>query len=399
MHARLISRDEMHKINLISCVAFEGPWEPPKPEPETDKKHDAEPSAFRWWLAEEGDAFCGCVGVLSAPVRFDGHTVPMGGIAGVATLPQYRRRGAIRACMNAALAEMHERGDVFSVLYPFSRAYYRQFGYEDGPSVTVWTVPFSSLRLPDAGGSIEMVMPGDDFTAVNQVYAACAKDWNLSFDECRYLRGFVKRNWLKERRYLYIWRDENGVPAGLMFFSKVNRVMDCLMEFGKDNCMLYRDARALTALLAFAKTFAADYDSIRFPAPQGMRVQSLFTEGNDVTGEVSLNGMARLVNVPRALELCRASGEGSIVISVSDAILPENDGCFRVTLSTSGENRVEKTGDAPDVSMPVGELTQLLLGVCSFADMPMMPRVTVHNPSAPFAAIFPSKACNIIDLF
>ena len=84
---------------------------------------------------------------------------------------------------------------------------------------------------------------------------------------------------MKDRHYLYIWRDENGVPGGLMMFVKRNGKMDCVHEFGKQDQLLFRDARALTALLNFAKTFAADYESIRFQVPQGVRVQVLTGPG------------------------------------------------------------------------------------------------------------------------
>lgn len=395
MRARLSRPDEMYKIDLINCVAFEGPWEPPKPE----EKENAQPGDMHWWISEDGDDFCGCIGVLPTKVRFDGHIVGMSGIGGVATLPQHRRKGAIRVCMNASLADMYQKGDVFSVLYPFSRAYYRQFGYEDGASVSLWNIPFSAIRLPDAGGSIRMILPGDDLTCVHQVYETCAKNWNLSFEQSRYLTSFAKRSWMKNKQYLYVWFDENGVPGGMMMFSKVNRVMDCRMEFSKDNIMLFRDARALTALLNFAKTFAADYDSITFMAPEGVRIQSLISEGNAAKCEVCYNCMARLVNVKRALEICKAAGEGEIVIGVNDGILPENHGAWQVKLNPDGENSVEKTDKAPDIELTVGELTQLLLGVCSADDLPMMPAVKVNNADAPFEKIFMKKTCLIIDLF
>lgn len=398
MQARLIRPDEMHKIDLINCVAFESPWDPPKEKTEESdmSKHKSPP--LKWWIAEEGDAYCGCLAIHAQPVRFDGHIVGMGGIGGVATLPQYRRRGAIRACMNACLADMRANGDVFSVLYPFSRAYYRQFGFEDGASVSRWTIPFSALRLPDAGGAIEMLLPGDDLSVLAEIYAACAANWNLSFEKATFLRSLPEINWMKDKRYLYVWRDENGMPGGMMLFSKKDRVMDCLTEFGKPNLLLFRDVRALTALLNFAKIFAADYDSIRFDVPQGVRIQSLISEGNDVECEVFSEGMARLVNVPKALEICRTIGEGSIVISVEDKILPENNGPWKITFSPE-ENKVEKTDVVPDVEMPVGDLTQLILGICCADDIPMMPRVKVNNPAAPLAQIFLRKPCHIIDLF
>lgn len=391
MYARPIRPDEMYKIDLINSVAFESPWETPKP----DGK-EGEPGPMRWWISGEGDDFYGCIGVLPAQVRFDGHIVGMSGVGGVATLPQYRRRGAIRACMNAALSDMRARGDVFSVLYPFSRAYYRQFGYGDGASVLAWTIPFTALSLPDAGGSVELLLPGSDLAPVREVYDACAKNWNLSFMEPHFL---PKGEWMKNKRYLYLWRDENGTPAGAMAFTKADGVMDCRMEFGKENFLLFRDVRALTALLRFAKGFAADYRAIRFAVPQNVRVQSLIAEGNHAACEAYYNCMARLVNVPRALELCRTSAGGSLTIAVTDEILPENGGTWRVDFNPDGPNAVTGTEAAPDIELSVSDLTQLLIGACTAADLPMMPGCTVRNPSAPFDKIFIPKASHILDLF
>ena len=127
-------------------------------------------------------------------------------------------------------------------------------------------------------------------------------------------------------------------------------------------------------------------------------MQSLIGEGNDAEGSILYQGMARLVNVPKALEMCRTIGEGGIVIGVEDKILPENAGAWKVTFAPGG-NKVEKTDAAPDIEMPVGELTQLLLGICCTDDLPMIPRAKVNNPDAPFAQIFMRKACHIIDLF
>ena len=242
----------------------------------------------------------------------------------------------------------------------------------------------------------ELLLPGSDLAPVREVYDACAKNWNLSFMEPHFL---PKGEWMKNKRYLYLWRDENGTPAGAMAFTKADGVMDCRMEFGKENFLLFRDVRALTALLRFAKGFAADYRAIRFAVPQNVRVQSLIAEGNHAACEAYYNCMARLVNVPRALELCRTSAGGSLTIAVTDEILPENGRTWRVDFNPDGPNAVTGTEAAPDIELSVSDLTQLLIGACTAADLPMMPGCTVRNPSAPFDKIFIPKASHILDLF
>ncbi len=399
MQARIVSQDEMPIIDMINCVAFEGPWEASKPE---DKKPDAkekEPFPMHWWLSEENGEPCGCVGILPAQVRFDGHIVGMSGIGGVATLPQHRRKGAIRACMQGALNDMYQRGDTFAALYPFSRAYYRQFGFEDGPASSTWTVEMSGINLPDVGGRFQLLLPGDDFAPLYQLYQDCTQNWNLAFEQPRFLMWLKKQSWMKDKRYLYLWRDENDAPAGAIMMAKRDGAMDCTMSFALNNFLLFKDARAMTALLRFAKTFAADYDSIKFNVPQGLQIGSMIAEANDAKCESSLEGMIRIVNVKKALELCKTTGEGGIVLKIADGMIEENNKTWKITLNPNGQNRAEETQDAPDAEMPIGELSQLILGAREAGDIPMMPRIRIANPTAPFEKIFPRKTCHTLELF
>lgn len=165
MFVRVMRPEDKDMMELIQSVAFESPWEPPKPKDEPE----SEPDPMVWWMCGEGKTAHSCLGVLPIRARFDGRIVELGGIGGVASLPQYRRKGGIRALMNAVLRDMYDRGFVFSGLYPFSRAYYKKFGYTDGGTAMTWTIPFSAFDLPDMGGSYEMLMPGGDLAPLKAV--------------------------------------------------------------------------------------------------------------------------------------------------------------------------------------------------------------------------------------
>ena len=394
MFVRVMRPEDKDMMELIQSVAFESPWEPPKPESEPE----SEPDPMVWWMCGEGETAHSCLGVLPIRARFDGRIVELGGIGGVASLPQYRRKGGIRALMNAVLRDMYERGFVFSGLYPFSRAYYKKFGYTDGGTAMTWTIPFSAFDLPDMGGSCEMLMPGGDLTALKEVYAAASAGWNLSNVEASVFNYQCRKNWMKERRYIYVWRDENNVPAGAMMMSKKDGVMDCTTSFALSNFFLFRDVRALTALMNFGKRFAADYSAIKFTVPYGVRVDSLISEGNEVKCEAGYNGMIRVVNAKTALEMRACRGEGSVKIAVADEILPENTGVWRVDFGP-GENRVQRVDETPDVEMSIGALSQLLTGVRCAEDIPMMPEVRVLNPKADFGGVFCGGKCFFLDLY
>jgi predicted acetyltransferase len=62
-----------------------------------------------------------------------GHTYQMAGVAGVASLPQVRRRGHVRAVLTDLLGRMRDSGHVVSALYPFRPSFYERFGYVGVP--------------------------------------------------------------------------------------------------------------------------------------------------------------------------------------------------------------------------------------------------------------------------
>lgn len=305
----------------------------------------------------------------------------------------------MRECLRAGLNDMYRNGYAFSALYPFSRAFYRKFGYEDGGSACSWTAPFSAIQAPDVGGTIRMLMPGDDLSPVLEVYRASAKAWNLSAVETRFFNSMKTQNWMKDRRYLYVWYDNAGVPAGVILFAKRDRVMDCTPSFELGNCLLFRDAEALSALLCFAGRFAADYDAIRFVTPQGVNVDAFIREGNAVRRELVYNGMVRAVSVERALKLCRCRGEGSVRVAVTDGMIAENNGTWKLSYAPGRENAVERTDGAADVELPVGLFSQLALGLRTWEDLWLMPAAKLNAPAQTLENVFYSRRCHILDLF
>ena len=154
MIIRKIRRDELKRCAQLSALAFEFPMHGAKQTPEAFVREKTEnPRSLedvhwdsRWAAFEDDDAtmmatFC----VLPWRANFDGHEVVMGGIGGVASLPQYRRGGAIRCCFEAALPDMYAQGMTLSYLYAFSNAFYRKFGYELACDGTRWRLRLEGL--------------------------------------------------------------------------------------------------------------------------------------------------------------------------------------------------------------------------------------------------------------
>ena len=54
----------------------------------------------------------------------------MGGVAGVATYPEYRRSGYVKELLQHSLQTMKKDGYSVSMLHPFAVSFYRKYGWE-----------------------------------------------------------------------------------------------------------------------------------------------------------------------------------------------------------------------------------------------------------------------------
>lgn len=70
--------------------------------------------------------------LIILPLRMTVFEVPydMGGIGFVSTYPEYRNAGIMKQVLLRSLEAMRERGQLLSVLSPFSVSFYRHFGWE-----------------------------------------------------------------------------------------------------------------------------------------------------------------------------------------------------------------------------------------------------------------------------
>lgn len=400
MIARKLKPEERYFSGLHMAVAFEGGFDLEKARATAPEAEETEHSDC-WAAFAEGEPVPVASFIMNKyQSRFDGHVVKMGGVGGVATLPAHRRGGAIRACMQASFRDLYDSGFVLSSLYPFSSAYYRKFGFENGQPCQLWTLPLSDLNVPDVGGRVYQLFPGDDYAPLLAVYNAVYEDCNLSVVRKVYDEDLAEKNLLEEKRYIFVWEDETGAPGAFLIGGRDGEVLNCRTDFSARNGLLFRDARALQGLLHFVRTaFIANFEAIRFSTPAHTNVISLFPEVTSIDCKLFVNGMLRVVNVEEALKLCRCRGEGKLTVQVNDPLLPENCDAFQIQFSPATENQVRRVTEQPDVVLNIGDFSALLLGVRGAEEFPWMPAVQVKNQNAPFENVFYKKPCHVLDLF
>jgi predicted acetyltransferase len=103
-----------------------------------------------------------------------GTVYPMAGVAGVATLPQARRRGYARALVTGLLDRMRDSGHPVAALYPFRPSFYERFGFAGLPAARTVTFPpqaFAGLLRADLPGEVTLASAADgyqDYVAVTE---------------------------------------------------------------------------------------------------------------------------------------------------------------------------------------------------------------------------------------
>lgn len=401
MFARKLRPDEYWQARRIMAVAFEGVFEQEKElEKSKTDKEDPKEDLYGAFLTENGP-LAGSIVINNKTSRFDGRTVKMGGVGGVATLPPQRRGGAIRACMELALREMYDKGYALSHLYPFSTAYYRQFGFAPAGQSLRWKVKLADLkRLPNAGGSVTQLFPGDDLSPLLEIYNKMYGDTNFSCLREAFDKDLEGDKPLLNKRWIYLWSDDSGTPCGFIVCSRMGGSLICYPNFGAPNAFIFTGTTALIGLLNFVHTsFIANFEDIQFSVPAHMDLTALLPELSSIEYAPALNGMARAVNAEMLLRLCRCKGEGSLVIRVTDDILPENNDTFELTFGHDFDNRVERTSKSPDITLDVGNLAVLLGGARDTASLELSPDILLENPWAFYDRVFYRKPCHVLDLF
>jgi predicted acetyltransferase len=112
-------------------------------------------------------------------VYLQGEQWKMGGIAGVATYPEYRRNGYVKALLSHSLEAMRSKGMTLSMLHPFDVAFYRKYGWELFSNRLTTTLKKSDLkRKREVDGKIKRWSPEGEHPVLSAIYERYAKQFS-----------------------------------------------------------------------------------------------------------------------------------------------------------------------------------------------------------------------------
>lgn len=372
----------------------------------------ADASVTDTWAAftDENDMMSS-ICVLPYQVVFDGHQAAMAGIGGVCTYPQHRRKGAVKAIFSRFLTELYEKKVPFSYLYPFSEQFYGNFGYQRSCASILWD--FDLKTIPDMKwqGSFHLHKPGESFEDFKAAYCSFASKWNMMVARDDLDWSTVKNaDPFKGESNAFLYRNEDGKPAGYFVFEKKTgdkgrRIIDC-----KE--LTFDSFAALKALMAFFKTFSADYEGVSIQLPFSLNLGHFCQDypQSDTTRQVRMNGMARAVHAEQVLRLAGYQGSGSLSLYLHDDFLPANNGYYSITFEDGKTKEIAftpqpsspfgKTGEQNmDIEMTINVFSAAVLGNYNPADFEYMEGVKVYANQETVNRVFYTKPCWINNYF
>ena len=358
MEIRLLNGEERFQARLIATVAFHQRMEDPE-----KARQESEKETCQQWGAFHED------GTLMAQIInnqymswLDGTLVRNGGIGAVSTLPEYRMEGAVKEIFKVLLAHAFTDGEVISTLYPFSHAFYRKFGYETVCWKNIYEFSPAVLRGYAFYGEASLWKQGMPVSGWTELYNRFASSYNLAISrDDRAMGERLKGEYYKDRKFCYMLH-ENGKPVAYLIFQDIRHDPQAILDVQD---LAWDGPGGLRAILGFLARFSADYGSIRLFLPRDIELLSLIRSplAYDIRKSTEQSYMIRVVNAERALETMKKPAGTSFVVRITDELIPENNGTWKVT-----SDAVSPTEEEPDLTVTEKALGQLVSGAVSLSE-------------------------------
>jgi predicted acetyltransferase len=305
---------------------------------------------------------------LSVP---GGASLPCAGITAVGVQPTHRRRGVLRAMMDAQLRDAHERGEPAAALWASEETIYGRFGYGIASWVGELSVPHErdAFAVPlEPGGTTRFVTPEEAGELFPPIYEAVRRE----------RPGMTSRSeaWWEERQ-LRLPEEEAAAPRRFVVLEvdgepqayAVYRTHFGFEGGSASSRLVVREALGRTPqAMAAIWRFLLDVDWMAVVeaslVPPDHPLFLLLASPRRVRYRMGDGLWVRLVDVPAALS-SRAHGEGGpLVLEVRDAICDWNDGRWRLD-----GGACERTDAEPDLALDVAALGCAYLGAVSFTEL------------------------------
>ena len=315
------------------------------------------------FLFEDGQPMASATSIpMTQNVR--GQLFPMGGVAGVASYPQARRKGYAYQLMVSLFEEMQRQGQAFSMLYPFRESFYQRLGYVNLPparTVSLNLAHLTALLKQDLPGEIEIMLIKDGF----ETYRAFLKEMQSKTHGMAHKPPDLARR-MKENQFWVALAQHNDEIVGVMQyhiagFHKELRVRDFLYKTSAGKyLMLQWLARHVDQVSELWMNLKAD-DWVETWLPDlKVNIHAVHT----VSPMKMLAPMGRVLKVEKIGGM--QVGAGDFSAHITDDYCPWNNGNYH--FSSDGGKLTVTRCDHAECELSIQGLSALVLGGYDPAD-------------------------------
>ncbi|WP_419888100.1 GNAT family N-acetyltransferase [Neobacillus niacini] len=302
----------------------------------------------------DGEKLVSQLAVYPFQVNIFGRTFEMGGLTGVGTYPEYANMGLMYKLMKQALADMQQRKQSISYLFPYSIPYYRRRGWEIISDKMTFEVRDVQLpKIKKVPGYVERLdIEHSDVRTVYKLFsdtmhAAMIRN-DLAWDE--YWR------WDVDELTAAVYYDHTHQPNGYLLYWISEDVLH-IKE------MVYLDQEARIGLWNF---IGAHFSMVSKVVGNIFMNEPLafWLEEGDIKETISPYFMARIVDAKQFIEqypFIATGKERKITFKLEDPMLEWNQGTFTLCVSGDGQGNLIESNATPALSFDIQTLTTMLL--------------------------------------
>ncbi|MBO0871099.1 MAG: GNAT family N-acetyltransferase [Micromonosporaceae bacterium] len=380
---RVATSDDWDHVVSVIAEAFGEAWE--------NDVIDNERSTWepeRTLLTVSRDDVVACAGVFTRDLSVPGGVLPAAHVTLVSVRPTHRRRGLLTAMMRRQLADIRAQGEPVAVLWATEGRIYQRFGYGLATQKLALEVREARLReQPTAAeGRLRSLSPSAATELLSKVYEQVRADrvgW--SSRDARWW-GYVLSDPKSERdgaTPLRVLVHEGQSEVDGYALWRVKRNWD---GTGPKGQVKVREVVAVTPeayrslwrfLLSVDLTRSTEYWCAAVDEP----LLHLVDEPRQLAGRLGDALWLRVVDVPAALAGRRYAAPVDVVIEVTDALVPENAGRWRLAGGPDSAT-CTRTDRPADLACDIGALGAAYLGGAALTTLAAAGRVAVPNPAA-----------------
>ena len=319
-----------------------------------------------------------------------GEQVPMAAVTWVSTLPTHRRKGVLSALMQRQLrTAKDEDGRALACLWASETAIYGRFGYGAASHLLSVSVPrsaaFVDAPAPDPRVSFRLVEGLEHIAEFSEIYEASLRGRPGAID-------MPAQGWWK--RAVMDPPGNRGDKLRCVLATRDNRPVGYAIYVPKSEWGDNGPAGQVGVRHLMGVDTAARADMWRYIL--GIDLTATVEWWNMPCDEPLIHWVAdtrsikprqgdglyvRILDIPAALGVRAYQSEVDVVVEMSDALMPENAGRWRIVTGPKGAE-VTRTDAPADLEMDIRTLGSAYLGDTSLVALGAAGRVREHNEGA-----------------